>query len=89
MPVLNLYYQFTTKLLANCGGRDMGGGLDCADLVFLVREYPDEIRLMRDSLDVGQKWTFYDIFVEQNGPEFAAYLYEILGLSDDDIPTCP
>lgn len=83
MPVIDLYYQFTTKLGAHCTRRANGGTNDYTDLDFLVRQEPEQIFFMRDYLDVGLKRAFYTDFAAINDPVSTAFLSQTPRLSQD------
>lgn len=48
VPVIDLYHQFTTKLLAHYTRRLDGDSKDYMDLNFLVSQYPEQIYYLRD-----------------------------------------
>lgn len=83
MPVIDLYYQFATKLSAHYARRLEEETKDFIDLSFLVWQYPDQIYYMRDYLDADQKWAFYTDFAAINDKTAADSLSHTLGFTLD------
>lgn len=83
MPVIDIFYQLTTKLSAYSTRRATGGENDYIDLDFLVRAYGLQIYTMRHLFDLEQKWIFYTDFAVTNDQDTTAQLYYMLGLGED------
>lgn len=83
MPVINIFYQLTTKLSAYSTRRATGGRNDYIDLDFLVRAYGVQIYSVRHSFDLQQRWIFYGDFAANNDQETTAKLFYMFGLGED------
>lgn len=81
VPVIDLYYQVTTKLSAHYVRRLNDETKDFIDLSFLVSQYPDQIYYMRDYFNADQKWAFYTDFAAINDKSSADFLFYTLGFS--------
>ncbi|KAB5581053.1 hypothetical protein GE09DRAFT_461148 [Coniochaeta sp. 2T2.1] len=86
VPVIDLFYQVSTKLSAHYTRRDesrIGGNNDYLDLDFLVRAYTEQIFQLQTYLDIEHKWTFYADFATLNDPNTTLLVSQALGLSRD------
>lgn len=85
MPVIDIFYQLTTKLSAYSTRRGPGGENDYSDLDFLVRFYGLPIYTMRHLFDLEQRWIFYNDFAVNNDQDTTAQLYYMFGLGEDAV----
>lgn len=83
VPVINIFYQLTTKLSAYFTRRETGGRNDYIDLDFLVRAYGQEIYAMRHFFDLEQRYAFYADFAANNDQDTVAQLHYMFGLGED------
>lgn len=83
MPVISLFYQLMTKLLAYATRRETGGLNDYIDLSFLVGAYGAQIYPMRHFFDLEQRWIFYTDFAARNDQETTTQVYYMFGLGEN------